>query len=134
MNRENLQRMADYIRTVPQESFNMKVYRDGSKRYHKCNSVGCVIGHCTALDDIDNIPTLWNDEINFHKWSENYTGLIAGKSEWIWCFDAYWIHIDNTPTGAADRIEWLLKHGLPKDWLRQMNGENPLIYRTDESK
>jgi hypothetical protein len=134
MNKENLQRMADYIRTVPQESFHMSVYRLGSKVYHKCNSVGCVIGHCTVLDDFDNIPTLWDDEINFPEWSENYTGLASGESEWIWCFASLWNQTDNTPTGAADRIEWLLKNGLPEDWYEQLTGKNPLIYRINESK
>ena len=125
--------MADYVRTVPQEYFTMSYYRSGSDKYHKCDSVGCVIGHCTVLDDIDNIPTI-NDEINFTEWSENYTGLIAGESEWVWCFDSNWKPIDNTATGAADRIKWLLNHGLPEDWLEQMNGKKPLIYRTNERK
>jgi hypothetical protein len=134
MNRENLQRMADYIRTVPQEKFNMEFYRKGNEKHHKCNSVGCVIGHCTVLDDFDNIPTLWNDEINFTEWSTNYTGIALRESEWIWCFDSLWNQTDNTPTGAAHRIEWLLNHGLPEDWFEQMTGKTPLIYRTDESK
>ncbi len=134
MNRENLQRMADYIRTVPRKKFNMDFYRKGSEKYHKCNSVGCVIGHCTVLDDIDNIPTFWNDEIDFSQWSKNYTGLKTGETEWNWCFDSLWACVDNTPTGAADRIEWLLNHGLPEDWEEQMKGEKPLIYRTNESK
>ena len=50
------------------------------------------------------------------------------SKEWDWCFSSRWADIDNTPTGAALRIEWLLNHGLPKDWRKQMVGEAPLCY------
>jgi hypothetical protein len=129
MNRENLQRMADYIRTVPKEKFHMGEYRKGSWKKHQCGSVGCVIGHCTILDKIENISLTIGLGIDFTAWSEKFTGLIAWSSEWDWCFHAVWKHTDNTPTGAADRIEWLLNHGLPEDWYEQIIGENPLIYK-----
>lgn len=129
MNRENLKRMADYIRTVPQENFTISYYRSGSERYHKCDSVGCVIGHCTVLDDIDNIPTFQGGDIRFDEWSKIFTELVPYSGKWKWCFSTYWKQIDNTPTGAAERIEWLLNHGLPEDWYEQMTGETPLIYK-----
>lgn len=126
--------MADYIRTVPQESFNMAVFRSGLATSHECSSIGCVIGHCTVLDKnplpIDNEVHL----IDFDQWSINFTGLGMNDPEWHWCFGGAWCEIDNTPTGAADRIEWLLKHGLPEDWATQLEGDKPLIYRTNESK
>jgi len=58
MNRSNLQLMADHIKTIPQEMFNMEEFRHIDKCEEiKCNSVGCVIGHCVQLDpDPENIP------------------------------------------------------------------------------
>jgi hypothetical protein len=127
MNRDNLQRMADFIRTIPQEAFDMGAFRKGQKITPECDSVGCVIGHCTVLDpNPDEIPR-WHDGgmIEYDEWSLNFTGLDV---EWDWCFNSDWTLADNSPKGAALRIEWLLNHGLPEDWREQMIGEAPPCY------
>jgi hypothetical protein len=129
MNRENLQRMADYIRTIPQDKFHMAQYRLINREEQECNSVGCVIGFCTILDNINNIPRINEGEIYFSKWSYQFTDLIPNGDIWQWCFDSDWQRTDNTPTGAAERIEWLLNNGLPEDWREQMRGDKPLIYK-----
>jgi hypothetical protein len=130
MNRENLQRMADYVRTIPAEMFSMNFYRLGEKVSHECGSVGCAIGHCTVLDPRP-LPKLSHDSerIDFDIWSEMFTGIKLMSPEWGWCFSKYWYFSDNTPDGAADRIEWLLNRGLPDDWSQQMLGNNPLCYK-----
>ncbi len=126
--------MADYIRTVPQSQFDMSVFRQGAEVTHECQSVACVIGHCTILDK-NPLPIDKDvDLIDFEQWSISFTGLQTYDIQWSWCFHSEWCLIDNTPQGACDRIEWLLKQGLPEDWYEQMTGETPLIYRTDESK
>lgn len=134
MNKENLQKMADYIKTIPPETFHMSHYRDDSAFDRECKSVGCVIGHCTVLDDEENIPRDPTNNINFQKWSLKFTGLGIGdndqkQDQWSWCFSAAWSHKDNTPTGASKRIEWLLKNGLPKNWRDQMTGFASLCYQ-----
>lgn len=127
MNRENLQRAADYIKTIPQEFFDMGEYRmDGSRRSHKCNSIGCVIGHTTILDKYENIPRNEDGWIDFGSWADIFYGLTGGQNSW--CFSGIWDDVDNTPIGASKRIQWLLDHGLPQDWKAQMNGESPLCY------
>lgn len=131
MNRENLQRMADHIRTVPQEKFDMDVYRDNDSLSHECNTVGCVIGHCTVLDK-EPLPPLSYICIDFTVWSERFTGIDSVADAWHWCFSSHWSHVDNTPTGAALRIEWLLNNGLPENWDEQMNGQEPLCYLNDK--
>jgi hypothetical protein len=131
MNKENLQRMADYIRTVPREKFDMLEFRGGEGKKAECDSVGCVIGHCTVLD-AENIKARFTDvdgEIRFAIWSEEFTGLSLHRSGWDWCFSADWIYIDNTPEGAALRIEWLIENGLPEDADEQMIGAAKLCYR-----
>jgi len=126
--------MADYIRTVPPEKFDMFDYRIDaeSKKEHLCNSVGCVIGHCTALDNEIDLPRLSDGLIDFDTWSEFFTGLYIGNEEgfgmWYWCFASTWSKTDNTPEGAALRIEWLIKKGLPKNYAAQINGTAPLCY------
>jgi hypothetical protein len=148
MNRENLQRAADYIRTVPQEMFHMGHYRAKRKRgiiigcsdeerlSHECNTVGCAIGHCTALDSPVNLPIIpkeaWSQDphsINFTAWSEKFFDIPTDGDRWAWCFSCNWSIVDNTPEGAALRIEWLLKNGLPINWRSQMHGTAPLCYK-----
>ena len=129
MNKENLQRMADYIRTIPQEKFDMGLWRNGQEYEPECDSVGCVIGHCTVLD-AENIENFigFRDRIDFAKWSQFFTGIDADSAAWYWCFDGDWHYRDNTPEGAARRIEWLIKNGVPEDWKSQMICESALCY------
>jgi len=128
MNRENLKLMANHIRKIPQELFDMRIFREGQLITPKCNSAGCAVGHCTVLDpNPDGIPRFGDGEINFVKWSEIFTSL--NDYQWNWCFSWDWRLRDNTPEGAALRIEWLLKKGLPRNWKSQMIGKAPLCYR-----
>lgn len=127
MNRENLRRMADYIATVPQSDFTMVRYRlSGDRVSHKCGSVGCVVGHCTVLDNAKNIPVNEMREIDFGLWSERFTGLTG--DQWDWCFSDEWTYADNTPEGASKRINYLLEHGLPENSYHIMIGEDDLPY------
>lgn len=113
MNRENLQRIADFIPTIPQESFDMSTYRWGFDQEPECKSIGCVIGHCTILDK-DNI--LANHigvlgRLKFTEWSEEFTGLSHLSYKWDWCFSSLWASVDNTVEGARKRILYLLDKG-----------------------
>ena len=127
MNKENLLRMADYIETVPQELFCMYEYRDGDCINPVCTSVGDTIGHCTHLDP-NKLPMIYA-KIDFCRWSEDFTGLSRFSGMWLWCFDSVWYVIDNTPTGAAARIRYLINHGLPENWKEQLNGCDPICYK-----
>jgi hypothetical protein len=131
INLENLIRMADYIETVPQEKFDMSEFRNDywNTKYMvepKCNSVGCIIGHCTILDDKD-LPRNWSEDIDFAEWSQKFIGT-DDDSVWEYLFDANWRDTDNTPTGAAKRIRYYVANGLPENWQEQLWGEAPLSY------
>jgi len=136
MNKENLQKMADYIRTIPQAKFDMLLFRGGLDRETpECNSIGCVIGHCTVLDRErfqEIVASLHEDEKrgnqHFTDWSTLYTGMVIGTNEWRWCFSAIWGDYDNSSEGAARRIEYLIKKGLPENWDDQMSGLADLSY------
>jgi len=127
MNRENLNRMADYIETIPQDRFDMHTFRTGESVNHECDSVGCVIGHCTILDK-NPLPMHRFGYIDFDSWSSDFTGLDSFSDEWRYLFFGLWTAVDNTPTGAAKRIRYLIEHGLPEDWHEQIEGKAPLSY------
>jgi len=127
MNRENLKLMADYIETIPQDKFDMEIFRNGQQTEHECNSVGCVIGHCTVLDK-NPLPLHKDGDIAFYAWSKEFTGLEPLSGEWEYLFSSDWEDMDNTPTGAASRIRHFLEHGLPQDGREQMAGYAPLSY------
>ena len=130
MKRENLQLMANHLKTnVKQDNFHMGRYRgDDDFSNPVCGSVGCTVGTCTVLDVENVIENFTNPdgEIYFWGWSVDFTGIYGG--EWSWCFHSKWRNTDNTPTGAALRIEWLLNNGLPADWDCQMRGKEKLCY------
>lgn len=132
MNRENLQKMANHIKTIPQKRFSMAEFRTFNDpkdmETHECNTIGDVIGHCTVLDNEDNIPRMMTGVIDFNKWSAVYTGLSIDSIEWLWCFSKHWVNTDNTPTGASKRIEWLLKNGLRANYMEQIIGKAKLCY------
>lgn len=120
MNKENLLKIADYIETVPQEMFDMDVYRDGDDYSIECNSVGCVIGHSTILfPEIAEKHRIkegqYKGKILFGEFSEEVCGLTV--EEWYWCFHSVWCNIDNTPTGAAKRIRMLVDGKVTIDML-----------------
>ena len=119
--------MADYIETVPQEKFNMRLFRTDGDKGRECNSVGCVIGHCTILDE-NPLPMFRSGDINFTAWLREFTGLGPLSGESAYLFASSWEAVDNTPTGAAKRIRHFLEHGLPQDWRMQMAGYAPLSY------
>ena len=126
MNKENLKLMADYIETVPQDKFDVERFRTGQIKYHECDSVGCVIGHCTVLDK--NPLPMDCGRIIFYAWARDFAGLNPNSSEWKYLFSLHWTAVDNTPTGAAKRIRYFIKNGLPKDWYKQILGNAPLSY------
>lgn len=127
MNKENLLKMADYIETVPQEKFGMKLFRFGDENTPECNSVGCIIWHCTILDT-EPLPRDLDGGIDFYKWSKSFTGISPFTNDWEYLFSWAWVMTDNTPTGAAKRIRHYVENGLPENWYNIMFGDAPLPY------
>ena len=155
LQRENLNRLANHLWELPRNShnFDMQVFAcrlDGSlcegfgdpatpasmhtySREEPCNTVACAAGHLPAVPEVPapRCGEVWEEYI------ARVTGLLAAPKgpetvkifhEYLWCFGACWIHFDNTPHGAAQRVWWLLRHGLPRGWSRQCYGYEPLCY------
>lgn len=116
MNRKNLKKLADYL-----ESENLKAEFDMQYFENMCGSAVCAIGHAPYA----GIPKKPNED-----WVDYSQRVFDIRSvEWIWCFSEGWSKSDNSPQGAAKRINWLLNHGLPEDnWFEQMKGQAELCY------
>jgi hypothetical protein len=80
-----------------------------------CGTVACAIGHSIAAGVVPPECVLsWRliaEEFFVHD----------NSIEWSWCFDADWQTVDNTPKGAARRIYYMLRNGVPKEF--EMYGE-----------
>ena len=122
----NLKKMFNHILlNVPEEMINMRFYRDGedNEKLHECKSTGCIIGHCTILDNYENIPKKQNFEgvisIRFTSWSEQFTGLSSFSDNWNWCFGQNW---PNNKEQILLRIKYLIDNrDTPLDWLCNHN-------------
>lgn len=122
----NLRKLIKYLRGELKAQFDMTTYSDlgdgQGRNEKKCGSVGCVIGHAPYAGIRKCKDEFW------HEYSERKFGLPLESDEWDWCFSTEWHRTDNTPTGAAARIERLLTKGLPRNWREQMYGNAPLGY------
>lgn len=114
MNLTNLKKMFNHVLlNVPEKKIKMVSYRTGDYDKHACDSTGCVIGHCTILDEWENIP-IHHDRINFRLWSEKFTGLYCESLKWKWCFRSIW---PNKKEQILLRIKYLIDNqAIPEDW------------------
>ena len=137
MNRENLQKLADYLRgpeiamrfdmgSYCRNSAEKQDIHDGdplNPAEHSCGTVGCALGHGPASGVDPDKSETWD------RYSDRAFGLEPWGRDWEWCFGPIWAETDNTPKGAAARIQYLLDYGLPRNWMDQMRGDEPLCYR-----
>jgi hypothetical protein len=132
--RTKLRKLANYLLSLPEdyEKFDMGSFlvKDGiacwyvdeidKTTLHTCGTSACALGHAPSIFRVPKDCVDWGDL------AEHLFGL--GGDEWDWCFDGGWVDVDNTHTGAAKRILWLLDKGLPEYWKEQMYEEENLCY------
>lgn len=128
MNKENLKTLSSGLRLVKEKDFTMRdlrMTREGKRVFYmsrsKCGSVGCALGWAPTIptlepvhEDFRQIPHSSRGELSFTKYSKRIFDL--SDAEWDWCFSCGWTYYDDTPTGAADRIDYLLDNGVPEDF------------------
>lgn len=130
-NDANLLKLAAGLRGPLTAEFNMATMHSGAVLsfvgYSSCGSVGCALGHGLYLIE---------PRLRFESWENYYLRVYGldvndpqGDAEWEWCFSEDWSMVDNSPEGAADRIEYLVEHGLPTNAFEQQQDIDPISYR-----
>ena len=145
MNRERLKIARDYLANeVKPEMFRMHYFRTGDKTIPKCNSVGCAIGHLTALDDkFKTNPDYFRDgdgEIDFEYWGMRYFELSSLEYGFIaspffsYGFPDY--TAEQQLAHAVERIDYLIKYGkVPKGYDGALYAQDfPLGFSKDKRK
>lgn len=133
MNTENLLKLATYLLSGElKATFSMHRYTEHIlvKNQHEateCGTVGCAAGHGPYAGIIKYSSESWNDYV------ERVFGVGSWDTEyWAWLFSAGWVYTDNTPEGAAKRILYLIRHGLPDNWEEQKEGSAALCYLNEK--
>ena len=135
MNEVNLLKLADNLERVELKNFDMTFFRSfWSEEYGireaayvdagNCGTAGCVIGCSFLMKGFEPIASDYTSPItesrylDYDKYCERLFGIdsIKNKGEWDWCFCGEWARIDNTPKGAAKRIRYMIKEGVPVGW------------------
>ena len=129
-NRANLRKLAKYLYALDGElnrSFNMEYFaRDCAGmgldpcNTRECGTVVCALGYAAIV-----FPRIAKKHARWSRFCFDVFGFDEVKSIYIWnfLFSGGWTSIDNTTSGAANRIIYFLKHGVPDDkW-------NPEVYR-----
>ena len=129
--RANLAVLADFLaHNVEEDKFNMKFYFRGGtsevvtnlRKYHECGTTACAAGY-GPLAGIKPLPN--------ETWHVYVSRVFTDQDSIIfnWCFAISWADVDNTPKGAAKRIELFLRNeGVPDNYYEQCNGEAELTY------
>lgn len=134
--RANLLRLAHYLLHGPRlMEFNMGFYMIGRHRLgvirphnHECGTVACAAGHGPAAGIEPFHGETW-----YSYTRRCFIGadldLLAADCR-TWCFASDWARTDNTREGAAHRIIYMLKYGVPDHWAAQMHGTAERVYST----
>ena len=138
----NLLKLAAYLRKLDREKFHMdrfyEYYENDTNQqsisltpdlleFHDtepnhCGSVACAVGCGPAA----GIPVDESDADCWETYSGrvfirtnldiNLTNQILANRTWAFLFSGSWSRFDNSPTGAAERIEFVLENGLKDIW------------------
>ena len=129
-NRENNEKLAHYLMSLPRdyEHFNMSIFSSASKHLaekkdFECGTAGCAIGHGPNAGIKPSRPMSWNNYYLEYFEPNNFSAHFFD-----WCFSPNWSFVDNTPRGAAIRIQYALEVGIPSDWFEQANGTIPYVF------
>lgn len=122
--RGNLLYLAEYLDTgVTEMPFDMAHFRKDSvciATSYVCGTSACAVGH-GPLIGISAIPGE-----DWHPYLKRV--FSESRHAYNWCFNGNWDDVDNTARGAAARIFYMLKHGVPENVRDQLSKRAPLSY------
>lgn len=130
---KNMQELSAYLKKVALDElagnidehpiiFDMNQYlKEGyCRETNTCQTSACAMGHYAIMHDLDYSEdgvvdfdegfVVWDDFI------QDQMGVSCDDKSrvvWGWLFGGYWALADNTPLGAAARIDHFLEHGVP---------------------
>ena len=130
---KNMQELSAYLKKVALDElagnidehpiiFDMNQYlKEGyCRETNTCQTSACAMGHYAIMHDLDYSEdgvvdfdegfVVWDDFI------QDQMGVSCddkSREVWGWLFGGYWALTDNTPLGAAARIDHFLEHGVP---------------------
>lgn len=93
----------------------------------ECGTVACAAGHGPSLGIEARPRERWIS------YAERVFG-VATDQDYYWISAGFWARTDNTPRGAAARIRYALRHGIPENYFEQMLGKAPLSYTVPERR
>jgi hypothetical protein len=111
----NLRRLATYLwhlstsTFIRHHKFDMLQYSDSAtcdRERNNCGTVGCALGHAPYAGIAKHTGEDWDEYCN--RQFDVYSEL------WRAFFSSNWVEVDNTPRGAAKRILFCLKNGIPE--------------------
>jgi len=114
---DNLLKLAMYLLREKPTDFDMSTYRRLPNREQpayvcgcrtECGFVGCAIGHGPQAGIPAGTMDMW---IGYSR----REFIPDNTSAWAWCFAPFWSDVDNSAEGAALRILYFLRSGLPNE-------------------
>lgn len=142
MNKANLLKLADFLDTVKPEAFDIANFSNGDPWARKpaaiCGTVACALGWAPMVIPVEPGDFCLRFEgcpeaLNWTLYCERVFCFRNSTKVWAWCFASFWEEVDNTPTGAAKRIRYLVEHGAaPSDTFLQIHGQAPYIFNSGE--
>jgi hypothetical protein len=119
MNKQRLIEAADWAeKNINPQQFDMERFRSGNRGNPECDSIGCMVGHLTAIDAKNIMENYITSDIGikFAKWSRDYFEVEGYK--WNYLFSPAWTEVDNTLSGAIARMR-RLANGMSKEEILQ---------------
>ncbi len=119
MNVERLLQAKEFLKTVPEERFDISLFRIQDSVNRECGSVGCAMGWLTGMIPEGNILR-WNDgNIDFISTGRVFFDLdthVSGfmGNEFNFLFGSAWAKYNYSKIeDVIDRIDYLIKFGAP---------------------
>lgn len=120
MNVENILKMEQFMKSVPDKNFDIGLFRTDDNSKPECNSIGCWLGHCTALDPVTVMERFYSKDtgIMYDTWGAHYMGVAKYSNVSQFITSPFWDVIDNTVEGARKRAIWITENeGLLNEYL-----------------
>ena len=89
--------------------FDMEQFSPANSMFDThCGSAGCIIGQGPNAGIKKFVGESWLD------YGRNNFGAHSTECSWQFMFSSLWKQVDNSVEGAAKRVAYALKHGIPQ--------------------